>query len=97
MNASRREATQEGRQDVDGAVRVPQEGRFRAVFDAAREQGFQFRVALGGRKLMFGDHDATVKCHKWLYERGIRESLKVEHRLVTSNVIKLTVDGELWL
>ena len=82
---------------MDGAVRVPQEGRFRAVFDAAREQGFQFRVAVGGRKLIFSDHDDAVKCHKWLYERGIKESLKVEHRVINSKVIRLTADGELWL
>ena len=80
-----------------GAVRVPQEGRFRAVFETAREQGFQFQVALGGRKLIFSDGEDAVKCHKWLYERGIRESLKVDHRVIKSKVIRLTANGELWL
>ena len=90
-------SAQEGQREVYGAVRIPAKGRFSVVADTAKEQGFGFRVGIGGRKLVFKNHQEAMSCHAWLFERGVKESLKVEHRLTALKVIVLTAERELWL
>jgi hypothetical protein len=65
------------------------------VIDTALKEGLLFRVAIGGRRIVIGGQGAAMKCHRWLYDRGVRVSLKVEHRLMKPRVMVLTADGGL--
>jgi hypothetical protein len=47
--------------------------------------------------MIFKNHDEAMRCHEWLLERGVKESLKVEHRVIKSKVVRLMVEEELWL
>ncbi len=84
-------------EDVYGQVKISGRGRFEIVLDEAKQAGFSFKAGLGRRKMIFADHETALRCHRWLFERGVRESLKVKHRLIRNHVIEVTADGELWL